>query len=94
MAALRTAMRLTEYDDILDARQSYSVLALAALASRSYGICSKVEIKVTIKLDCGCGKTNIINTQPPSSQNFPSDLSFLLYLFSNRHLSSWNLLAL
>jgi WD repeat-containing protein 35 len=45
-AALKTAMRLTEYDDLLDPRQAYSILALAALAARSYGICSKAFIKL------------------------------------------------
>jgi len=40
--ALRTAYRLTDYDDILDPVKSYSVLALAAAAKRAYGMCSKV----------------------------------------------------
>ncbi len=39
-------MRLTEYDDLLDPKQAYSILALAALAARSYGICSKAFIKL------------------------------------------------
>eukprot|EP00051_Salpingoeca_urceolata_P028079 m.484856 g.484856 ORF g.484856 m.484856 type:complete len:1179 (-) comp23570_c0_seq1:94-3630(-) len=45
-AALKTAVRLTEYDDLLDPVQAYSILALAAVASKSYGICSKAFIKL------------------------------------------------
>lgn len=41
-ASLRTAVRLVEYDDILDPVQVHSILALAAVANKSYGICSKV----------------------------------------------------
>eukprot|EP00053_Salpingoeca_punica_P010039 m.90373 g.90373 ORF g.90373 m.90373 type:complete len:1153 (-) comp15261_c1_seq1:288-3746(-) len=44
--ALRTAARLTEYDDILDPVQAYSLLAIAALANKSYGVCSKAFIRL------------------------------------------------
>ena len=44
--SLRTAVRLTEYDDILNPVQAYSILALAAVANKSYGMCSKAFIKL------------------------------------------------
>ncbi|EGD73851.1 WD repeat-containing protein 35 [Salpingoeca rosetta] len=44
--ALRTAVRLSDYDDILPPLQVYSVLALAAVATNNYGLCSKAFIKM------------------------------------------------
>eukprot|EP00040_Diaphanoeca_grandis_P015836 m.81289 g.81289 ORF g.81289 m.81289 type:complete len:1161 (-) comp25403_c0_seq3:252-3734(-) len=44
--ALRTAHALPEYDDYLDPVQAYSVLALAALACKSYSACSKAFTKL------------------------------------------------
>lgn len=44
--ALRTAIRLTEYDDFLSPTQVYSILALAAIATNNYNICSKAFIKL------------------------------------------------
>eukprot|EP00050_Salpingoeca_kvevrii_P018636 m.76510 g.76510 ORF g.76510 m.76510 type:complete len:1153 (+) comp8114_c0_seq1:167-3625(+) len=44
--SLFSAMRLTEYDDILDPVLAYSVLALAAIANQCYGICSRAFIKL------------------------------------------------
>jgi len=44
--ALRTAMRLTEYDDLLDAKTAYSLLALAAVTARCYAVCSKAFSKL------------------------------------------------
>ncbi len=39
--ALKAAVRLAEYDDILDPADVYSILALAAIATKCYSICSK-----------------------------------------------------
>merc|ERR1711871_233052 len=44
--ALRCAVRLTEYDDIVDPLLAYSLLALAAAATRNYAICSKAFVKL------------------------------------------------
>ena len=44
--ALRTAVRLADYDDLLDPMQVYSVLALAAIATNNYALCSKAFIKM------------------------------------------------
>lgn len=41
VAALATAQALTEYDDLLDPVQAYSIFALAAVANKNYGLCSK-----------------------------------------------------
>ena len=43
-AALKTAVRLCDYDDILDPVDVYSIFALAAIANKSYGMCSKVRL--------------------------------------------------
>eukprot|EP01063_Lacrimia_lanifica_P003470 TRINITY_DN1185_c0_g2_i1.p1 TRINITY_DN1185_c0_g2~~TRINITY_DN1185_c0_g2_i1.p1 ORF type:complete len:1243 (+),score=457.53 TRINITY_DN1185_c0_g2_i1:72-3800(+) len=39
--AMVTAMRLCEYDDVLDEVDVYSLIALAAYLNRSYSVCSK-----------------------------------------------------
>ncbi len=43
-AALLTAIRVAEYDDIIDPVQAHSLLALAASSSHAYETCSKVRI--------------------------------------------------
>ncbi|XP_076457078.1 WD repeat-containing protein 35-like isoform X2 [Babylonia areolata] len=45
-AAMRTALHLRDYDDIIDPVDSYSLLALAACANRAFGTCSKAFIKL------------------------------------------------
>eukprot|EP00775_Hariotina_reticulata_P008215 gene8215-8407_t len=45
-AALRTAMRLRQYDDILDAANVYAFLALVGFYSSFFGTCSKAFIKL------------------------------------------------
>lgn len=42
-AALRTALNLRHYDDILDAADVYSFLALVGFYSSFYGTCSNVS---------------------------------------------------
>jgi WD repeat-containing protein 35 len=44
--ALRTAVRLSDYDDLVDPETVYSILALAAVATRNYGLCSKAFVKL------------------------------------------------
>lgn len=45
-AAMKTAIKLCEYDDILAPRDIYSLLALAAYQNKFYGICSQAFVKV------------------------------------------------
>merc|ERR1712146_447109 len=39
--AMKTALRLAEYEDILDPREVYSLIALAAYYSRHFAVCSQ-----------------------------------------------------
>ena len=45
-AGMKTAIKLCEYDDILDPRSIYSLLCLAALRVKFFGICSKAFVKL------------------------------------------------
>merc|ERR1711894_335597 len=45
-AAMRTALFLREYEDIIDPCDIYSLLALAASANKAFGTCSKAFIKL------------------------------------------------
>ncbi|XP_023301844.2 WD repeat-containing protein 35 [Lucilia cuprina] len=45
-SAVITALRLREYEDVLNAEDIYSLLALASCADRSFGTCSKAFIKL------------------------------------------------
>ncbi|TYZ67233.1 hypothetical protein PybrP1_011840 [[Pythium] brassicae (nom. inval.)] len=44
--ALRTALKLTEYEDILEEREIYSLIALAAFYTKHFEQCSKAFIKL------------------------------------------------
>lgn len=45
-AALRTAMQLKEYDDIIDPIDAYSLIALTACSNKAFGVCSKAFIRL------------------------------------------------
>ncbi|XP_062462356.1 WD repeat-containing protein 35 isoform X3 [Pezoporus occidentalis] len=45
-AALKTALHLRDYEDIIPAVEIYSLLALCACASRAFDICSKAFVKL------------------------------------------------
>ncbi|XP_073481441.1 WD repeat-containing protein 35 isoform X2 [Aquarana catesbeiana] len=45
-AAMRTALHLRDYEDIIPAVEIYSLLALCACANRAFGTCSKAFIKL------------------------------------------------
>nr|CAD7434213.1 unnamed protein product [Timema monikensis] len=45
-AAMKTALHLREYDDILEAEDIFSILALASCANGAFGTCSKAFIKL------------------------------------------------
>lgn len=44
--ALKTALHLKDYEDIIPAVEIYSLLALCACASRAFGTCSKAFVKL------------------------------------------------
>lgn len=44
--ALRTAVRLLDYDDVVPVRQVSAVLALAAVATKNYGLCSSAFVRL------------------------------------------------
>jgi len=45
-AALRTAIHLSDYEDIINPTNAYSLLALAAAANRAFAVCSKAFIRL------------------------------------------------
>ncbi|XP_060042583.1 WD repeat-containing protein 35 isoform X5 [Erinaceus europaeus] len=45
-AALKTALRLRDYEDVVSAVEIYSLLAVCACASRAFGTCSKAFVKL------------------------------------------------
>jgi len=45
-AAMKTALHLREYDDILESEDIYCILALASCANRAFGTCSKAFIRL------------------------------------------------
>ena len=51
-AAMKTAIKLCEYDDILNPRYIYSLLCLCALKNKFYGICCKAFVKVLHQRTC------------------------------------------
>ena len=47
-AAMKCSIKLCEYDDILNPRDIYSLLALTAYFNKFYGICSQAFVKVCV----------------------------------------------
>jgi WD repeat-containing protein 35 len=45
-AAMKTSIKLCEYDDILNPRNVFSLLCLTSLKNKFYGICSKAFVKL------------------------------------------------
>uniref|UniRef100_A0A915KVF2 Uncharacterized protein n=1 Tax=Romanomermis culicivorax TaxID=13658 RepID=A0A915KVF2_ROMCU len=45
-AAMKTALHLIEFDDILDPLEIYSILALTSCANRQFSVCSRAFIKL------------------------------------------------
>jgi WD repeat-containing protein 35 len=46
--AMKTSIKLCEYDDILQPRIIYSLLCLTSLKNKFYGVCSKAFVKVSL----------------------------------------------
>eukprot|EP00660_Eupelagonema_oceanica_P015086 gene15086-1525_t len=44
--AMNTAMRLAEFDDVLDEVDLYSLMALTAYYAKNYSVCSKAFIRL------------------------------------------------
>jgi hypothetical protein len=45
-AAMKTALHLREYEDVLETEDIYCILALASCANRAFGTCSKAFIRL------------------------------------------------
>lgn len=48
-AAMKTALNLRDYDDVLNAEDVYCLLALASCANRAFGTCSKVKPSLPVR---------------------------------------------
>lgn len=49
-SAMKTSIKLCEYDDILSARNIYSLLCLTSWKNGYYSVCSKAFVKVGIPI--------------------------------------------
>lgn len=49
--AMKCSIKLCEYDDILNPRDIYSLLALTAYFNKFYGICSQAFVKVQSRIE-------------------------------------------
>ncbi|CAE1311718.1 WDR35 [Acanthosepion pharaonis] len=67
-AAMKTALVLRDYEDVLDPVNIYSLLALAACANRAFGTCSKAFIKLE----------SLESLEPAQKQQF-EDLAFEIF---------------
>jgi WD repeat-containing protein 35 len=56
--ALKTSLRLQEYEDVLEAKEIYSLIALSAFYNKYYGQCSRAFIKLE-GLTIGDGRDEI-----------------------------------
>lgn len=72
--AMKTAIKLCEYDDILPPRDIYSVLALAAYHNKFYGICSQAFVK--------------LETLPNVPENVKEDIETLAVKIFSVHVPS------
>ena len=44
--AMKTALQLRDYEDVIDEQEAYALLALASAANRDFNACSKAFIKL------------------------------------------------
>ncbi|RVE56857.1 hypothetical protein OJAV_G00210340 [Oryzias javanicus] len=66
--AMRTALHLREYEDIIPAVEIYSLLALCAASSRAFGTCSRAFIKL-----------ESLEGQSPEQQQLYKDLALEIF---------------
>uniref|UniRef100_A0A3B3BQS7 WD repeat-containing protein 35 n=1 Tax=Oryzias melastigma TaxID=30732 RepID=A0A3B3BQS7_ORYME len=66
--AMRTALHLREYEDIIPAVEIYSLLALCAASSRAFGTCSRAFIKL-----------ESLEGQSPDQQQLYKDLALEIF---------------
>eukprot|EP01038_Epipyxis_sp_PR26KG_P017356 gene17356-23971_t len=59
---MKTAIKLCEYDDILNPRNIYSFLCIAALKNKFYGVCSKAFVKLETLPDLSESDRDTIQT--------------------------------
>ncbi len=50
-AAMKTSIKLCEFDDILSPKDIYSLLALTSFSNKFFAICSQAFVKVTPNFD-------------------------------------------
>uniref|UniRef100_F1L3D6 WD repeat-containing protein 35 n=1 Tax=Ascaris suum TaxID=6253 RepID=F1L3D6_ASCSU len=67
-AAMKTALHLTDFDDILDAVEVFSLLALASCAARQFSVCSRAFIKL-----------ESLTTIPPQERDAYSKLALTIF---------------
>lgn len=74
-AAMKTSIKLCEYDDILNPRHIYSLLCLTSLRNKFFGICSKAFVKLETLTNLSEADRDSIQTLAVSIfiSNVPSD---------------------
>ena len=104
-AALKTAVRLTEYELELDTKKVYSVLALASYYNSNFKICSQAFVKLeNIENNSEDDKevyedmaSNIFRVNSPTDSKFLNELLLLLLykkgsknvLVQVKHVKAW-----
>ena len=71
--AMVTAMRLSEYDDILDEVDLYSLIALTTYLNKSYSLCSKAFIRLET-IEARGGKRGDNDTKTDTNDKSSDDL--------------------
>jgi hypothetical protein len=74
-AAMKTSIKLCEYDDILSPRDIYSLLALTSFSNKFYAICSQAFVKLETLQDTPADERDAIETLAVKVfvRNAPSD---------------------
>jgi WD repeat-containing protein 35 len=78
-AAMKTAIKLCEYDDLIRGQEIYALISLLSLRNRYYGVCSKAFVKLETLVDTTEEYRDAIQilTMKIFSQNNPQDPSEL-----------------
>jgi WD repeat-containing protein 35 len=78
-AAMKTSIKLCEYDDILEPRDIYSLIVLSSMANNFFGICSKAFVKLETLQEMPDGDRDLIQTLAVRifSRHTPSDPAVL-----------------
>lgn len=65
---MRTALRLRQYDDVLDPADVYAFLALVGFHSNFYGTCSKVRVTSRSRFKCNSCSLQGLHGEPPTAR--------------------------